>query len=270
MMQGPAPAMRRLNFEVLTLFPGILTGPLNESIMKRAREKGLLDVSVRNIRDYAEDKHKTADDSPYGGEAGMVLKPGPIFKAFDALRTEHPEEEFLTILLSPQGRVFDQRRAEQLSGEQRRIVLLCGHYEAIDERVIDRLVDEELSIGDYVLTGGELAALVVIDAAARLLPGVLGDEESAYRDSFSDGLLDHPHYTRPAEFSGMKVPEVLLGGNHAEIAKWRRRESLKATLRKRSDLLATADLSDEDRTILAELKKELASESTNEQASNNK
>jgi len=259
MMREPVPAMRSLNFEVLTLFPGILAGPLNESILKRAREKGLLNVSVRNIRDYTEDKHKTADDSPYGGGAGMVLKPGPIFKAFEALKAEHPGEAFLTILLSPQGGVLDQQRAEQLSGEKRRIVLLCGHYEAIDERVIDALVDEELSIGDYVLTGGELAALVVIDAAARLLPGVLGDEESSYRDSFGDGLLDHPHYTRPAEFLGKSVPEVLLGGNHAEIEKWRRRESLRATLLKRPDLLATADLTDEDKRVLQELKRELNS-----------
>ncbi len=249
--------MRRLNFEVLTLFPGIFTGPLNESILKRGREKGLLNVTIRNIRDYTEDKHKTADDSPYGGGAGMVLKPEPIFKAIEAMKEHHPGEEFLTILLSPQGRLLDQRKAEQLSEERRRIVLLCGHYEAIDERVIDGLVDEELSIGNYVLTGGELAALVVIDAAARLLPGVLGDEESAYRDSFGEGILDHPHYTRPAEFRGMKVPEVLLSGNHAEIEKWRRREALKATLLKRSDLLASADLTEEDRAIVAELKREL-------------
>ncbi len=248
---------RRLNFEVLTLFPGILEGPLNESILKRGREKGLLNVTLRNIRDYTEDKHKTADDSPYGGGAGMVLKPEPIFKAFEAMKTEHPGEKVLTILLSPQGRVLNQERAERLSGEQRRIVLLCGHYEAIDERVIHALVDEELSIGDYVLTGGELAALVVIDAATRLLPGVLGDEESAYRDSFGDGLLDHPHYTRPAEFRGMKVPEALLSGNHAEIEKWRRRESLKATLLKRPELLETADLTDEDRKMLEELKREM-------------
>ncbi len=246
--------MRRLNFEVLTLFPGIIAGPLNESILKRGRDKGLLEVTVRNIRDYADDKHKTADDSPYGGGAGMVLKPEPIFKAFEAMKAEHPHEEFFTILLSPQGRVLNQRRAEQLSEEKRRIVLLCGHYEAVDERVIDALVDEELSIGDYVLTGGELAALVVIDAATRLLPGVLGDEESAYRDSFGDGLLDHPHYTRPAEYRGSKVPDVLLSGNHAEIEKWRRREALRATLIKRPELLETADLTDEDREILTELK----------------
>lgn len=256
-MMNPAPLMRSLNFEVLTLFPGILQGPLNESILKRGREKGLLNVTLRNIRDYTEDKHKTADDSPYGGGAGMVLKPEPIFKAFESMKAEHPGEEFLTILLSPQGRVFDQQHAERLSEERRRIVLLCGHYEAIDERVVQALVDEEVSVGDYVLTGGELAALVVIDAAARLLPGVLGDEESAYRDSFGDGLLDHPHYTRPADFRGMQVPEVLLSGNHAEIEKWRRRESLRATLLKRPDLFETADLSGEDKKILEELKKEI-------------
>jgi tRNA (guanine37-N1)-methyltransferase len=252
--------MRKLNFEVLTLFPGILEGPLNESILKRGREKGLLNVTVRNIRDYSEDKHKTADDSPYGGGAGMVLKPEPIFKAFEAMKAERPGEELLTILLSPQGRLLHQKRAEELSEEKRRIVLLCGHYEAVDERVIDSLVDEELSIGDYVLTGGELAALVVIDAAARLLPGVLGDEESAYRDSFGDGLLDHPHYTRPQEFRGRKVPDILLSGNHAEIEKWRRREALRATLKKRPELLETADLTDEDRKILAELKRNLHNE----------
>jgi len=245
-----------LHFDVLTLFPGMFEGPLNESILKRGREKGLLNVTVRNIRDYTEDKHRTADDSPYGGGAGMVLKPEPIFKAFEAIKAEHPGEKLLTILLSPQGRLLDQRRAEQLSEEKRTIVLLCGHYEAIDERVLDALVDEELSIGNYVLTGGELAALVVIDAAVRLLPGVLGDEESAYRDSFGDGLLDHPHYTRPAVFLGRRVPDVLLGGNHAAIERWRRRESLKATLRKRPELLTTADLTDEDRNLLAELREE--------------
>ena len=249
--------MRKLNFEVLTLFPGLIEGPLNESILKRGREKGLLNVTVRNIRDFTEDKHKTADDSPYGGGAGMVQKPEPIFRAIESVKVEHPGEELRSILLSPQGRLFDQKKAEQLSQEHRPIVLLCGHYEAVDERVIDALIDEELSIGDYVLTGGELAALVVIDAAARLLPGVLGDEESSYRDSFGEGLLDHPHYTRPAEFRGRRVPDVLLSGNHAEIEKWRRRESLRATLLKRPDLLETADLMTEDKEILEELKKEI-------------
>jgi tRNA (guanine37-N1)-methyltransferase len=246
--------MRKLNFEVLTLFPGIIAGPLNESILKRGRDKGLLEITIRNIRDYTDDKHKTADDSPYGGGAGMVLKPEPIFKAFEAMKADHPKDEFFTILLSPQGRVLNQRRAKQLSEEKCRIVLICGHYEAVDERVIQTLVDEELSIGDYVLTGGELAALVVIDTVARLLPGVLGDEESAYRDSFGDGLLDHPHYTRPAEFRGRKVPDVLLSGNHAEIERWRRREALRATLIKRPELLDTANLTDDDRKILVELK----------------
>lgn len=248
--------MMKLTFEVLTLFPGILAGPLNESILKRGREKGLLSVRTWNIRDYTEDKHRTADDSPYGGEAGMVLKPEPIFRAVEAVKAAAPGEQFLTVLLSPQGRLFDHRYAEQLSRETRRIILLCGHYEAIDERVKNALVDEELSIGDYVLTGGELAALVVIDAAARLVPGVLGDEESAYRDSFGDGLLDHPHYTRPAEFRGMQVPEVLLSGNHDAIMKWRRRESLRATLLKRPDLLKTAELTKEDTRVVDELKKE--------------
>jgi tRNA (guanine37-N1)-methyltransferase len=251
------PTMRTLDFEVLTLFPGLIEGPLNESILKRGREKGLLNVAVRNIRDYTEDKHKKADDSPYGGGAGMVLKPEPIYNALEAVRAARPGEKLLTILLSPQGRIFDQKRAEQLSEERRCIVLLCGHYEAIDERIIDTFIDEELSIGDYVLTGGELAALVVIDAAARLLPGVLGDEESSYRDSFGEGILDHPHYTRPADFRGMKVPDVLLSGNHAEIDKWRRREALRATLLKRPDLIGTADLTEEDREILEELKKEI-------------
>jgi tRNA (guanine37-N1)-methyltransferase len=248
--------MNKLKFEVLTLFPGILSGPLNESILKRAREKGLLSVGLWNIRDFTGDKHHTADDSPYGGEAGMVMKPEPIIRAAEAVKAKAAGEGFLTVMLSPQGKVFDHREAERLSREERRIILLCGHYEAIDERVKDLLVDEELSVGDYVLTGGELAALVVIDAATRLVPGVLGDEESAYRDSFGDGLLDHPHYTRPAEFQGRKVPEVLLSGNHDAIWKWRRREALRATLLKRPDLLMTAELTKEDTRVLEELKKE--------------
>ena len=247
--------MNKLSVDVLTLFPGILAGPLNESILKRAQDKGHLDLRLWNIRDFAEDKHRTADDSPYGGEAGMVMKPEPIFRAVERIKAEHPGEAFLTVLLTPQGRLFDHRAAERFSRERRRLILLCGHYEAIDERVRVALVDEELSIGDYVLTGGELAALVVIDAAIRLVPGVLGDEESAYRDSFGDGLLDHPHYTRPAEFRDMRVPEVLLSGNHDAIWKWRRREALRATLLKRPDLLETAELTREDRKMLEELRR---------------
>jgi tRNA (guanine37-N1)-methyltransferase len=249
--------MMMLKFDVLTLFPGILAGPLNESILKRAQEKGHLSVRCWNIRDFADDKHRTVDDSPYGGEAGMVLKPEPVFKAIEAVKSGSPGDEVLTVLLSPQGRLFDHREAERMSREKRRVILLCGHYEAIDERVKDALVDEELSIGDYVLTGGEIAALVVIDAATRLVPGVLGDEESAYRDSFSDGLLDHPHYTRPAEYRGRRVPDVLLSGNHEAIWKWRRRESLRATLLKRPALLETAELTKEDGRVLEELRKEL-------------
>jgi len=248
--------MKKLTFDVLTLFPGILAGPLQESILKRAQEKGLLSVRLWNIRDFTEDKHRTADDSPYGGEAGMVMKPEPIFRAVERVRAEAQGQGFLTVLLSPQGRLFDHRAAEDLAREERRIILICGHYEAVDERVREALVDVELSIGDYVLTGGELAALVVIDAAARLVPGVLGDEESAYRDSFGDGLLDHPHYTRPAEFRGMQVPEVLLSGNHEAIWKWRRRQALLATLRKRPELIETAELTREDRKVLEELRKE--------------
>jgi tRNA (guanine37-N1)-methyltransferase len=248
--------MAMLTFDVLTLFPGILAGPLQESILKRAQEKGLLAVRLWNIRDFTDDKHRTADDSPYGGEAGMVMKPEPVFRAVERVKAEAAGGKLLTVLLSPQGRVFDHRAAEALAREERRIVLICGHYEAVDERVRQELVDEELSIGDYVLTGGELAALVVIDAAARLVPGVLGDEESAYRDSFGDGLLDHPHYTRPSEFRGMKVPEVLLSGNHDAIWKWRRRESLRATLRKRPELLDAAELTREDRKVLEELRQE--------------
>lgn len=253
--------MSTLNIEVLTLFPGMFAGPLNESILKRVREKGLLNVRTWNIRDFTEDKHRTADDSPYGGGAGMVLKPGPIFRAVEALRREYAGDEFLTILLSPQGRLFDQKRAIEIAGEKRRIVLICGHYEAVDERVRLGLVDEELSIGDYVLTGGELAALVVIDAAARLLPGALGDEESARLESFRDGLLDYPHYTRPADFRGMKVPDVLLSGNHEEIRRWRRREALRATLTKRPDLLKGAELSAEDLEMLEEIKREAEGQS---------
>ena len=248
--------MNKISFDVLTLFPGILAGPLNESILKRAQDKGQLDLQLWNIRDFTDDKHRTADDSPYGGEAGMVMKPEPIFRTVEQVKAAHPDGEFLTVLLSPQGRLFDHREAERFSRERRRIILLCGHYEAIDERVREALVDEELSIGDFVLTGGELAALVVIDASIRLVPGVLGDDESAYRDSFGDGLLDHPHYTRPAEFRGMQVPEVLLSGNHDAIWKWRRREALRATLLKRPDLLETADLTKEDRTIIEKFKRE--------------
>lgn len=237
--------------DILTLFPGVIKAILSESILKRAVDKGLLEVVVYNIRDFTEDRHHIVDDYPYGGGAGMVLKPEPIFRVMDAL--EKDGEKRFVILLSPQGRTFEQKMAERLSKEQRRITFICGHYEGIDERV-RTAVDEEISLGDYILTGGELAAMVVIEASVRLIPGVLGDERSASEDSFSAGILDYPHYTRPFEFRGMKVPEVLLSGNHEKIRIWRRREALRRTLERRPDLIEKADLSEEDRRLLNEIR----------------
>jgi tRNA (guanine37-N1)-methyltransferase len=237
--------------DVLTLFPDILTAYLNESILKRAREKGLLDVALCNIRDYASGVHKQVDDAPYGGGAGMVFKPEPLFRAMDSLKEDG--EPRRTILLSPQGRPFSQSMAEEFAVEKKRLTFICGRYEGIDERVKD-LVDEEVSIGDYVITGGELAALIVIDAAARLIPGVVGDERSIENESFSWGLLDYPHYTRPREFRGMNVPTVLVSGDHKEIRIWRRRQALEKTLKVRPDLLDKVDLTDLDKELLAEIK----------------
>lgn len=241
--------------EVLTLFPGIVEAALGDSILKRASEKGLLDVRVTDLRDFTHDRHKTADDSPFGGGPGMVLKPEPVFEAMDAIRASG--ELVRSILLSPQGRVFDHGAALELSRETRKLVFICGRYEGIDERVRLGLVDEELSIGDYVLSGGELAAAVVIEASARLIPGVLGDEESAGADSFYEGLLDYPHYTRPAEYRDMAVPEVLLSGNHEHIRVWRRKQALMATLAKRPDLLEKAGLTEEDRRLLKEIESDM-------------
>lgn len=237
--------------DVITLFPKVIKAILSESILKRAIDKGILDIKVYNIRDFTEDRHHVVDDYPYGGGAGMVLKLEPIFRAIDSLKKI--EEERLIIFLSPQGTTFNQKIAERLSKESRCLTFICGHYEGIDERV-RAIVDEELSLGDYVLTGGELAAMTVIEASIRLIPGVLGDERSALEDSFSEGLLDFPHYTRPSEFRGMKVPEVLLSGNHEEVRIWRRRESLRRTLERRPDLLERANLSEEDKKLLEEIK----------------
>jgi tRNA (guanine37-N1)-methyltransferase len=236
--------------DVLTLFPDILTACLNESILKRARESDLLDVKLVNIRDFASGPHRQVDDYPFGGGAGMVLKPEPVFRAMDALKEDGEPRK--VVLLSPQGRPFDQSMAEAYSKEERRFVFICGRYEGIDERV-RTLADEEVSIGDFVLTGGELGALVIIDAVTRLLPGVLGDEKSIEDESFSWGLLDYPHYTRPREFRGMDVPEVLLSGNHEEIKLWRRREALKRTLEKRPDIIERSELSVSDKEMLSEL-----------------
>ena len=221
-----------MRIDILTLFPKICEGALAESIMKRAQEKGLAELRVHNIRDWATGKHSVADDTPYGGGQGMVMKCEPIFAAVEALRT--PESK--VILMSPAGATFKQADAARFALAPH-LILLCGHYEGIDQRVIDHLVDEELSIGDYVLTNGAIAALVVTDAIVRLIPGVLGDEQSAAEDSFSDGLLEYPHYTRPLEFRGWRVPDILLSGHHAEIAKWRQRKALEKTQENRPDLL---------------------------------
>ncbi len=239
--------------DVLTLFPDILTAYLNESILKRAREKDLLDVKIYNIRDFASGPHRSVDDYPFGGGAGMVFKPEPIFRAMDFLREDGETRK--VILLSPQGRPFNQKIAETYSREKQRFVFICGRYEGIDERV-KILIDEEVSIGDYVLTGGELAALVIIDAVTRLIPGALGDKRSVEDESFSWGLLDYPHYTRPREFRGLKVPQVLISGNHKEIWHWRRKEALRKTMRIRPDLIEKVVLSDLDKKILSEIEEE--------------
>jgi tRNA (guanine37-N1)-methyltransferase len=224
--------MRKMKIDVLTLFPAMFAGPLDESIIKRAREAGRLDLAIHNLRDYAHDRHKTVDDRPFGGGPGMLLKPEPIFEAVESLARVGTR----VILLSPAGRPFSQALARELAGLEH-LLMVSGHYEGFDERVREQLADDELSIGDYVLTNGALPVMVIIDAVTRLLPGVLGDEDSARDDSFSQGLLEYPQYTRPAEFRGMKVPEVLLSGNHAEIARWRAEQARLRTQERRPDLL---------------------------------
>jgi tRNA (guanine37-N1)-methyltransferase len=232
--------------QILTLFPEMFDGPLNQSILKRAQEQNLVEFQLRNFREYAFDKHRMVDDSPYGGGSGMVLKPEPIYRCLEIARKVKPNPQ--VILMTPQGTPFNQSLARQLA-ELDHLIIICGHYEGFDER-IRSWVDMELSIGDFVLTGGELAAMVVSDAVARLIPGVLGSEESAVYDSFSANLLDYPHYTRPVEFEGMKVPEILLGGHHAQIEAWRRREALLRTARRRPELLRQTALSKQDKEIL--------------------
>lgn len=238
-----------MTFDFLTLFPAMFDGPLAESILGKAAAKNLLDCRVHNLRDWAEGRHQVTDDTPYGGGDGMVMKVEPVAKALETLRRQRPAARVL--LMSPQGRPFRQQDAEALS-QTAGLIFVCGRYEGFDER-IRTLVDEEYSIGDFVLTGGELPAMVIMDAVARLVPGVLGSSGSAAGDSFSDGLLEFPQYTRPAEFRGMTVPEVLLSGHHQAIADWRRREQLRRTRQRRPDLLEQAPLSDRDRAILAEL-----------------
>ena len=227
--------------DILTIFPGFFHGPLDHGITRRACEMGLAKIEVHDLRQFTHDRHRTVDDRPFGGGEGMVLKPEPIFRAVCDLtgsnsRAEYPVQTRV-VLLSPQGRVFTQETAQDLSQNASQIVLICGRYEGVDERVCEALATDEVSIGDYVLSGGEPAAVVVIDAIVRLLPGALGNENSTTNESFSDGGLDHPQYTRPTEFSGLSVPEVLLAGNHGEIARWRREAALKKTQRNRPDLL---------------------------------
>jgi tRNA (guanine37-N1)-methyltransferase len=243
-----------MRIDILTLFPEMFAGPFSSSIMKRAADRGLIDIHLHNIRDYTHDKHHVVDDSPYGGGAGMVLKPEPVFEAIEAVKAM-AEAEAPVILLSPGGRLFNQSIAVELA-QKPRLILIAGHYEGIDERV-RAVVSDELSIGDYVLSGGELPAMVLADAVARLIPGVLGSGESHVEESHSQGLLEYPHYTRPPEFRGMAVPPILLSGNHAEIAKWRRRESLRRTLERRPELLDKANLLKSDRKMLDEIKADL-------------
>jgi tRNA (guanine37-N1)-methyltransferase len=247
----------RLHVDVFTLFPAMFEGVLGESILKRAKDMGTLRVELHNFRDWATDSHRIVDDYPYGGGGGMVLKPEPLVAAIEAIVPQG--EGIPIILLSPQGRLFNQAMASELATHPR-LALVCGHYEGVDERVRQLVVSEELSVGDYVLTGGELAAMVVIDAVARLLPGVLGDPDAPAHDSHSSGLLEHPHYTRPATFRGLAVPDVLLSGDHAQVAAWRRQEALRRTWQRRPDLLLTAPLDDEDRRALLQLAQEMVLE----------
>jgi tRNA (guanine37-N1)-methyltransferase len=240
--------------EVVTIFPEIFEAYLSLKIFERALRRGIVAIKVHNLRDYTTDRHRTVDDYPYGGGPGMVLKPEPFFRAVRSILADGIET--CTIMLSPQGRPFDQETALTLSREKRRLLFICGRYEGIDERVKEALVDREISIGDYILTGGELPALVIIDSVVRLVPEALGDEHSAEEESFSWGILDYPHFTRPPEYEGLKVPEMLLSGNHGQIIRWRRKEALRRTLRRRPELLRRAPLTDEDERLLLEIKEE--------------
>lgn len=240
-----------MHFDIFTLFPEMFQGPFSESILKRAQEQGRLSIALHDIRAATTDKHHVVDDYPYGGGAGMVMKPEPIFNAVEAVYQSGP-----ILLMTPQGRPFTQKIAHELA-QQPRLTIICGHYEGIDERVREHLVTDELSLGDYVLTGGELAAMIIVDATSRLLPGVLGGAESTLEESHSNNLLEYPQYTRPAEFRGWNVPDVLLSGHHANIARWRRKEALRRTRARRPDLFALLDLSSkQDQKILRELDEE--------------
>lgn len=249
-----------MRFDILTLFPEMFVGPFSHSILKRAQERSLIQINVHYLRQWATDKHQITDDTPYGGGAGMVMKPEPIFSAVEELRAEDSKAE--VILLTPQGQPLTQKLVEELAKKEH-LLLIAGHYEGVDERVRSELVTHEISIGDYVLTGGELPAMVLVDAVSRLLPGVLGEEQSALEDSHTTGLLEYPHYTRPYDFRGLLVPEILVSGDHGRIARWRRKESLRRTLLRRPDLLETAPLTGEDLKLLTEVREEEGLEKEN-------
>ncbi|MCK4386304.1 MAG: tRNA (guanosine(37)-N1)-methyltransferase TrmD [candidate division Zixibacteria bacterium] len=242
--------------DILTIFPNMFSGPLNESLIKKAQEKNLINIRVCDIRNFAEDKHKTVDDTPFGGGGGMVMKLEPLCKAIESILNERDDKsETSLILTSPQGERFSQEKAKELSLKNH-LIIVCGHYKGVDERLGKLYPLQEISIGDYVLTGGEIPALIILDAVVRLIPGVLGDFESAQADSFYDGILGPPQYTRPEEFRELKVPEVLLSGDHEKIRLWRRKEALKRTLQRRPDLVNWDELSEEERKILEEIKRE--------------
>ena len=241
-----------MRFDLVTIFPRMVEAGLSEGVIARGIQSGLLEIGVHDLRAFTSDRHRSVDDVPYGGGPGMVMKPEPLVRAVEQIRSAHGSPAAI-VLLSPQGKVFTQAEAVRLS-QMRHVVLLCGRYEGIDERVRELLVAEELSIGDYVLSGGELPALVVLDAVSRLVPGVVGTSQSVEEDSFARGLLDYPHYTRPAEFGGLKVPEVLLSGHHGEVRRWRKRAALERTLARRPELMATAELDADDRDVLKEIR----------------
>jgi tRNA (guanine37-N1)-methyltransferase len=253
-----------MRIDVVTLFPQLFDGPMTESMLWKARDRGLLDLRFVQIRDFTTDRHRTADDTPYGGGGGMIMKTQPVMDAIAHARQDAPENTPI-ILMTPQGRVFNHTIAKELSAHER-LILVCGRYEGIDDRVRQRVISDEISIGDYVLTGGELAAMVIIDAVIRHVPGVLGAEGAADRDSHADGILEGPHYTRPPVFEGSAVPQILLDGHHAEIERWRRKEGLRRTWRNRPDLLLKAQLSEEDRYALAEFAEEDAEKLRNVRA----
>jgi tRNA (guanine37-N1)-methyltransferase len=246
-----------MKFDILTLFPGMFSGPFDESIIRRGRDKQLIDIALHNIRDYAVDRHQTADDAPYGGGSGMVMKVEPLAACIEAVKAGNPGSTVL--MTSPHGRPFTDRVARELAAQEG-LIIICGRYEGIDERIRQLYVHDDISLGDYVLSGGEIAAMAIVDAVTRLIPGVLGSDESAETDSFCDGLLEYPQYTRPPEFQGLTVPDILLSGNHELIRKWRRRESLRKTRDLRPDLLAELELTREDRKMLAELEQEDAAD----------